>query len=86
MNNSKTIFPKCFYGSVVAIITQHHAFFQCQQVAGIGPLFPCIKRKFIIAGINKYCFFFAVQIVFADINQQIFQVIKIFGIVKDLFS
>ena len=86
MNDGESIFTERFNRSIVAVVTQYHAFFQRQQVAGIGPLFSCIKRKFVVAGIDKRCFFGALQIIFADVGQQVFQVVEISGVATSLFG
>ena len=86
IHDFKIIFPKGLHRFIIPVITQHHAFFQGQQVAGIRPLFPGIKWKFIVAGINKFHFPGTLQILFADIRQQIFQVVEINWILRYLFS
>eukprot|EP01137_Pigoraptor_chileana_P020796 Opistho-2@83644 len=84
MHYLKTGIAESFRGFIIPVVTQHNPFFQGQQVAGIGPLLAGIIRELVIAGINKTWFRLAVQVVFADINQQVFQTIERYRVLRIL--
>src|SRR6185312_5853546 len=85
VDNGEPGSPKGFHRLVVAVVAQHHAFFQGQQVAGVRPLLPGVERKFVVARIDEFYFFRGFQIVAAYIRQQVLQVIKILGVARILF-
>ena len=82
----KSVFFERFYCFIVPVIAQNHTLLQSQEITGIGPLFTCVEGEFIIPGINKFHFTSALHIHFADLNQQVFEVIKIDRVLNIFFS
>jgi len=76
MDDGKACIGKCFNGFVIPVISQYNPFFNRQQVAGIGPLLSGTERKFVITRKNDLYVALTMQILFADIDQQVFQTFK----------
>src|SRR4051812_28909299 len=73
LSDVKPISLKSFQCFFVTVVSNGYAIFQCQQVAGIGPLFTLIVWKNIVAAVNDFYFIFRyVKILNADVTQQIF--------------
>ena len=69
-----------FYGLIVAVIAEHDAFFEGEQITGVGPLLAGIKWEFVVPGVDESYFFRAFKVVLADIGQQVFEILEVFGV------